>query len=178
MSFLRPEAMALLRRWRGVLGGTAVATLGLWWIVTSFGVLSWIGWVVLAAGLALAFTGLQRIRFATGQDGPGVVSITEGQVAYFGPLTGGVVALSELARLEIDHGAKPAHWRLHQPGQPLLEIPLTAQNAAALFDVFAALPGLSTERLLAQMRPRVAQVAHIVVIWQRDAPLARLTLPR
>lgn len=175
MSFLRPEALALLRRWRGVLGGGALALLGLWWTQTSPGVLGWIGWAVLAAGLALAFTGLQRIRFATGQDGPGVVSITEGQVAYFGPLTGGVVALSELGRLEIDHGAKPAHWRLHQSGQPVLEIPLTAQNAAALFDVFAALPGLSTERLLSQMRPRGA---HIVVIWTRDAPLARLTLPR
>lgn len=175
MSFLRPEATALLRRWRGVLSGGAVAAIGLWWIFTSYGVLGWIGWVVLAAGGALAFTGLQRIRFATGQDGPGVVSITEGQVAYFGPLTGGVVALSELARLEIDHGAKPAHWRLHQPGQPLLEIPLTAQNAGALFDVFAALPGLNTERLLTQMHPHGA---HIVVIWQRDAPLARLTPPR
>ncbi|MDP5348397.1 MAG: hypothetical protein NWT12_05710 [Paracoccaceae bacterium] len=175
MSFLRPEALSLLRRWRSVLGGAAVAAIGLWWIATSFGVLHWIGWAVLVAGLALAFTGLQRIRFATGQDGPGVVSITEGQVAYFGPLTGGVVALSELVRLEIDHGAKPAHWRLHQGGQPMLEIPLSAQNAAALFDVFASLPGLSTERLLAQMRPHGA---HIVVIWQRDAPLARLTLPR
>jgi hypothetical protein len=175
MSFIRPEVLTLLQRWRGVLAGAAVALLGLWWSLTSPGLLGWIGWPVMAAGLALAFTGLQRLRFVTGRDGPGVVSITEGQVAYFGPLTGGVVALSELDRLEIDHSGAPAHWRLHQPGQPMLVIPVTAENAGALFDIFAALPGLSTARLLSQMR---AQDRRIAVIWQRKAPPARLTLPR
>jgi hypothetical protein len=175
MSFVRPEVMTLLQRWRGVMTGAAVALLGLWWVLTSPGILGWIGWPVLAAGLALAFTGLQRLRFVTGRGGPGVVSITEGQVAYFGPLTGGVVALSELDRLEVDHTGTPAHWQLHQAGQPMLAIPVTAENAEALFDVFASLPGLSTERLLSQMRPGGA---HIAVIWQRDAPPARLTLPR
>lgn len=175
MSFIRPEVTTLLHRWRGILTGAAIALLGLWWVLTSTGLLGWIGWAVIAAGLALAFTGLQRLRFATGRGGPGVVSITEGQVAYFGPLTGGVVALSELSRLDIDHSGKPAHWALHQPGQPVLTIPLTAENAEALFDVFAALPGLSMERLLSQMQPRGAQ---ITVLWQRDAPPARLTLPR
>ncbi|MCD1626219.1 MAG: hypothetical protein ACU0B7_09305 [Paracoccaceae bacterium] len=175
MSFVRPEVSRVLHRWRGVLTGAAVAAIGLWWIVTSSGLLGWVGWTILAAGLALAFTGLQRLRFAVGQGGPGVVSITEGQVAYFGPLTGGVVALSELTRLDIDHSGKPAHWQLHQPGQPVLSIPVTAENAGALFDSFAALPGLNTERLLAQMH---ATRPHIAVIWQRDIPLARLTLPR
>jgi len=175
MSFVRPEVLRVLRRWRGVLTGGAIATIGIWWIVTSIGLLGWIGWVVLAAGLALSFTGLQRLRFAVGQGGPGVVSITEGQVAYFGPLTGGVVALSELTRLDIDHSGTPAHWCLHQPGQPVLAIPVTAENADALFDSFAALPGLNTERLLAQMH---ATRPHIAVIWQRDLPAARLTLPR
>ncbi len=176
MSFIRPEVRAVLQRWQGVIIGIAVAALGLWWIVISSGVLGWIGWAVLAAGAALVFTGAQRMRFVTGRGGPGVVTITEGQIAYFGPLTGGVVALSELGRLEIDHSGKPAHWLLHQPGQPVLSIPLTAENAGALFDVFSSLPGLNTERLLSQMREgRGPQVA---VIWQRDTAPARLTLPR
>ena len=175
MSFVRPEVIRLLRRLRGVMTGAAVALLGLWWITTSTGLLGWIGWPLLGLGAALAFTGLQRLRFASGRGGPGVVSITEGQVAYFGPLTGGVVALSELDRLEIDHSGKPTHWVLHQPGQPALTIPLTAENADALFDIFAALPGLSMERLLARMR---AGGAHVDVIWHRSPPPARLTLPR
>ena len=175
MSFIRPEVATLLHRWRGILIGAGIALLGLWWVLTSTGLLGWIGWAVIAAGLALAFTGVQRLRFAAGRGGPGVVSITEGQVAYFGPLTGGVVALSELSRLDIDHSGTPAHWRLHQPGQPMLAIPVTAANADALFDIFAALPGLSMEWLLSQMHPRRAQIS---VLWQRDAPPARLTLPR
>jgi hypothetical protein len=176
MSFVRPEVQHILQRWRGVLIGAAVAALGLWWTLTSSGILGWIGWAVMVAGAALAFTGAQRMRFVTDRGGPGVVSITEGQVAYFGPLSGGVVALSELSQLDVDHSGIPSHWQLHQPGQPVLAIPLTAENAGALFDVFAALPGLSTERLLARMRDR--RGAHIVVIWQRDAAPARLTLPR
>ena len=176
MSFVRPEVLRILQRWRGVMTGLAVAALGLWWTLISSGVLGWIGWGVMAAGGALAFTGAQRMRFVTERGGPGVVSITEGQVAYFGPLNGGVVALSELSRLDVDHGSRPAHWLLHQPGQPVLAIPLTAENAGALFDVFAALPGLSTERLLAQMRG--GRGAHVVVLWQRAPAPARLTLPR
>ncbi len=178
MSFIRDDAMVILQRWRGVLIGLAVAALGLWWVLTSTGLLGWLGWLVIIAGAALAFTGVQRLRFAAGRSatdpGPGVVTITEGQVAYFGPLTGGVVALSELVRLEIDHRGKPAHWHLHQQGQPVLSVPLTATNAGALFDVFAALPGLSTARLLTQMQG--GRSADVVVIWQREASLARLTL--
>jgi hypothetical protein len=175
MSFIRPDVLTRLQRWRAVLIGAAIAALGLWWVTTSTGLLGWIGWPVIVIGAALAFTGLQRLRFATGRGGPGVVSITEGQVAYFGPLTGGVVALSELDRLEIDHGSKPTHWVLHQPGQPALMIPLTAENAESLFDIFASLPGLNMARLLSQMR---GGGPHVAVIWQRDLPPARLTLPR
>ncbi|MFU8863993.1 MAG: hypothetical protein ACNA7O_08760 [Rhodobacterales bacterium] len=178
MSFIRDDAMALLQRWRGVLIGLGVAALGLWWVLTSTGLLGWLGWVVILAGGALAFTGVQRLRFAAGRSatdpGPGVVTITEGQVTYFGPLTGGVVAMSELARLEIDHSGRPAHWHLHQTGQPTLSIPLTATNAGALFDVFATLPGLSTERLLTQMRG--GQGRRVVVLWQRDSSALRLSL--
>lgn len=176
MSFIRPEVVTFLKRWQGVIIGVAVAALGLWWIVISSGVLGWIGWAVMAAGGALTFTGAQRMRFVTERGGPGIVTITEGQIAYFGPLTGGVVALSELSRIEIDHSGKPAHWQLHQQGQPVLSIPLTAENAGALFDVFSSLPGLNTERLLTQMRDD--RGPHVAVIWRREAAPARLTLPR
>ena len=41
---------------------------------------------------------------------------------------------------------------LVQPGQPPLQIPLTATGAEALFDAFATLPGIRTERMLREMR--------------------------
>ena len=37
----------------------------------------------------------------------GAVQVDEGQIAYFGPLTGGTVAVRDLQRLRLDGGAKP-----------------------------------------------------------------------
>lgn len=107
---------------------------------------------------------MQRMRFRLGGGGPGVVQVDEGQIAYFGPLTGGAVALSELERLTLDHAAKPPHWLLDQPGQSALAIPVNATNTDALFDAFATLPGLRMERMLAELRK---SGGHQVVIWER-----------
>ncbi len=77
------------------------------------------------------------------------------------------MAASDLVRLELDRRGKPAHWVLEQPGQPPLYVPVTAEGAEALFDAFSALPGLRTERMLAEL---AAQGRGRVVIWQRGAP--------
>lgn len=164
MSFIRPEARAGLWRWREVLSGAAVSCLGLWWAIGPGGLLGWVGGALCLAGLALCVVGLQRARFRAGDGGPGVVQVDEGQITYFGPLDGGTVAAGELARLVLDPTAHPAHWLLEQPGAPALAIPVNAEGADVLFDVFAALPGIRTERMLAELRGRAA---HPVVIWER-----------
>lgn len=166
MSFIRPEARAEIWRWREVLAGAAIGLLGISWITGPGGLLGWIGWVVLAAGVALTFIGVQRARFRTGSGGPGVVLVDEGQITYYGPLTGGVIAADDLERLTLDPTAKPPHWALEQPGQPPLHIPVNAEGADALFDVFSTLPGLQTERMLAELNGRAV---HPVVIWERHS---------
>lgn len=172
MSFIRPEARAALWRWRELLAAIGVAALGLSWVLGPGGLLGWVGWVVLAAGLALAVVGVQRARFRTGSGGPGVVQVDEGQIAYFGPLTGGAVAVSDLSRLSLDPTMKPAHWVLEQPGQPPLFIPINATGVDALFDVFATLPGLKTERMLSTLS---SPSDHPTVIWQSTATRAAVT---
>ena len=164
MSFIRPAARAALWRWREALAGVALVLLGLYWIAGPGGLLGWVGWATTVAGAALGVICVQRWRFRQGTDGPGVVQVGEGQIAYFGPLTGGIVSASELERLTLDPTAHPAHWVLNQPGQPPLTIPVTAQGAEALFDVFAALPGLKTERMLGELQGRSPIP---VVIWER-----------
>ena len=164
MSFIRPEATAALLRWREALVGAGVLATGAWWVLGLGGLLGWIGGVVMLAGAALIFVGFQRARFRVPGRGPGLVRITEDQIVYFGPHTGGTVALSDLTRLGLLAGAEPAQWILSQPGQPDLHVPVTADGAEALFDAFARLPGLRTEHMLAQMKRRVATP---VVIWQR-----------
>lgn len=164
MTFFRPEAKAALWRWREVLIGAGLALLGLWWIIGPGLLLALPGWALVLGGGALAVVGVQRARFRGAGDGPGAVQVDEGQVAYFGPLTGGVVALNAMERLSLDATMHPAHWRLEAEGQAAVLIPVNAAGADALFDAFATLPGLRTERMLAQLRSMPEQT---VVIWER-----------
>ncbi len=161
---IRPEAAQALSRWRDVMIGAAVLLLGVYWaFFTGGGLLHWIGYLVMALGVVIGFAGFQRARFSAGTGGPGVVSIVEGRISYFGPLTGGIVDLEALGTLTLDPRAKPPHWLLAQPGQPPLAIPLTAEGADALFDAFASLPGIRTEHMLRQMQ---AGGDAPIVIWR------------
>ncbi|MEM8654817.1 MAG: hypothetical protein AAGF36_08730 [Pseudomonadota bacterium] len=172
MTFFRPEAKAALWRWREVLAGLALAILALWWLAQARGVLGYIAPVMLVGAGALIMVGLQRGRFRGAGGGLGTVQVVEGEVIYFGPLSGGSVALREVQRLTLDGRHAPPHWQLDQPERPPLMIPVDADGADALFDAFATLPGLKTERMLARLR---APTDTPVLIWERGAPdLAQL----
>lgn len=167
MTFFRPEATAAIWRWREVLVGSCLAVLALWWLAGPGGLLGFVAPVLLVAAGALIMVGLQRGRFRGAGGGLGTVQVDEGQVSYYGPVSGGMIALREMSRLTFDGGQHPPHWRLEHPDQPPVMIPVDAEGADALFDAFASLPGLRTERMLGYMRaaPRAP-----VVIWERAAP--------
>ncbi|MEL6620182.1 MAG: hypothetical protein AAFP16_15000 [Pseudomonadota bacterium] len=175
MTFIRPEAKAALWRWREVLLGMAIAVLALWWLADANGVLRFVAPAVLVGAGALIMVGLQRGRFRNTGGGVGAVQVVEGQIIYYGPLSGGAVAVRDLRRLTLDARQRPAHWRLEQADQPPLLIPLDAEGAEALFDAFAALPGLRTERMLAHMRslPETS-----VLVWERPRPTLAEMTPR
>ena len=119
------------------------------------------------SGSCLSTTGTQgwqRARFGFGAQGRGAVEVDERQITYFGPLNGGAVSLAEMQTLVLDGSQFPPHWRLEQPGQPPLMIPVDAAGADALFDAFASLPGLRTDRMLSELE---ADAERPVVIWQR-----------
>ena len=164
MSFIRPEAAAGLNRWREVLYGGVVLLVGLFWVLGSRGLLHLLGYPVVFLALVLIWVGIQRARFRTASDGAGAVQVDEGRIAYFGPLTGGAVALADLERLTLVRSLKPAHWRLDSPQQESLLIPVNAAGSEALFDAFATLQGLQTERMLAELNGAGDQP---VVIWDR-----------
>lgn len=173
MTFIRPQARAALWRWREVLLGMAVAVLALWWLTNANGVLRFVAPAVLVGAGALIMVGFQRGRFRNAGGGVGAVQVDEGQIVYYGPLSGGAVAVRDLRRLTLDARQRPPHWRLEQADQPPLLIPLDAEGAEALFDAFAALPGLRTERMLTHIHslPETA-----VVVWERPRKtLAEMT---
>jgi hypothetical protein len=171
---IRPEASARLAQYREALIGLGVLCLGLYWaFFTGGGLLHWIGYGVAALGAVLTFAGWQRARFARGKDGPGIVRVVEGRITYFGPLSGGAADLEALSLLSLDPSARPAHWILHQPGQPVLAIPTTAEGADTLFDAFSHLPGIRTEAMLRALERGGDQT---IVIWR--SPDAQRSTPR
>jgi hypothetical protein len=167
---IRSELKPLLYRWRETLIGAGVTALGLYLALTAFGLMQILGFSMVVTGAVLMFAGFQRARFRVGAGGPGVVQVDEGQVTYFGPFDGGSVAIRQLSLLELDPKTSPASsWVLTEPGQPPLAIPTTAEGADALFDVFASLDGIRTERMLAELQ---RQPKRRVVIWQRQQTAA------
>jgi hypothetical protein len=167
--FIRPELRAAMWRWRDVIFAAGIATVGLWWLIGSSGVIRGLGGVLVLLGIGLALAGTQRARFGRGTGGPGIVHVDERRLTYFGPLTGGVIDMGDLVRLELEPKALPApHWVLTGPGGQSVAIPVNAEGADALFDVFAALPGIQTEKML-DVLERTPQAR--VVIWSRARPM-------
>ena len=156
----------MLGHWRDALIGLALLALGMWFAAQPGPVMKGLGGIVAVAGLALTVLGTRRARFAVLAQGPGVVQVLEGQITYWGPETGGFVALSELA--ELDLSADGGTWRLRAADGTRLDIPRGARGAEALFDVFAQLPGVDMAHLM--RRVRAAPTAGDQPIWRRDRP--------
>lgn len=167
MAFLRPEAVAQLRRWREVIAAGGLVLVGFWvlsWGGPFFGVL---GGAIALIGVGTGLLAWRRLRFSRAAGAPGVVEVIEGQIGYFGPLHGGYVALADLAELSLVAHQGERAWRLAQPDGPVLFIPIGAEGAEALFDAFAGLPGLDTHALIAALDgPEVAAR----IVWRRRSP--------
>ena len=161
---IRPQARKALNRWRGTLIACGVMVLGVYWSLTAFGALKWLGWVLIVIGASLLWTALQRARFRARGEGPGVVQVVEGEIRYFGPRGGGFAALDTIAALSL--GAGGDSWLIESLGGEVLVIPRAAAGAEELFDLFASLPGLNMAtllRILAQDPLPRAQT-----IWRRN----------
>jgi len=167
MSFVRPEVMNALWRWRETLVGAFIALCGMYWAVAQTGILAVVGTSLAIVGALIIFAGVQRTRFRTGTGGPGVVQVHERLVTYYGPYDGGSVSIDSLEAVELDPKAQPAaEWILTEVGSDNpLRIPTNAENAEALFDVFAALDGIKTESMLSKLSEKPGEC---VTIWMQS----------
>lgn len=171
MAFIRPEAAAELRRWRDAIAAGLVLLLGLWWGLTSFGLIKWIGWALALAGAALLWAGIQRARFHAGHGGLGLVEVDERQITYLAPVGGGMASLDLLTEISLgpDRSGLPV-WRF-RTGNEILTIPASAEGTAQIFDALTALPGIDIEAAIRASRTRPKQS---VVIWRKPQHVARL----
>lgn len=151
MSFFRPEAITILRHW-GLPAALAAAGLyAIWrgWHLVSSG--AWTGYILMTLGLfaCLALFGTVE-RALTGwrgrRGGPGVVTIEEGRISYYGPRAGGVLGIDTLVGVDIvttDDGpfSDDLFWVLSDQWGQQVVIPGGAKGAEALPDTLGSLQG-------------------------------------
>lgn len=144
---------AFVARHGEALAGLALAAVGLWIATRGGWFLAGVGLAVAALGLGWAVVASRRARFRHGTSAPGLVEVIEGRIGYFGAGTvmGGEIGLDELAEIRLMTLRSGRSWRLRTlDGQALL-IPLGAAGSEALYDAFAALPGIDMGRLSAAL---------------------------
>lgn len=175
MSFIRPEVAVTLHRWREVFAAAALAALGGWVGLWGGYFFLALGLVLLGLGLGWLVLGLRRMRFQQGGEAPGMVRVTEAQIAYLGPRVGGFVGLPELAEIRLLTLRGRRIWKLRQADGETLHIPVEAAGAEALFDAFAALPGMDTAALVSALAAEGATDSRVValnavdrLIWARS----------
>lgn len=172
MSFLRPEALATLKRWREALIGLGIVLLAVWWGLGAHGFVRGAAIVIGAVGLALLWNGIRRARFQPGTGGTGVVEVDERQITYFGPEGGGAISIDALIQVRIFTTADgpfddDVFWVLDDESGQHLRIPSSAEGADGLFDALAALPGANYEVVIEAMRStELAQFD----IWKKSPP--------
>lgn len=174
MALIRPDALALLRRWREVILAGGLGFLGLWVATRGGPILAALGIGLAALGVGWALSGWRRMRFAQGITAPGLVEVIEGEVRYFGPSLGGAVSLADLTELRLITLRGRRVWRLKQRDGQALLIPVDAAGAEALYDGFTTLPGLDMAAVLSALSPAPtgpglvpAHLPDMVVIWHR-----------
>lgn len=147
MTLIRPDARAALWRWRDLIAGILLFLVGFYFLTSNAWPTKLLGGVLLVAGCALVPVGLRRLRFPSGDGGPGLVEVDERQISYFGPQGGGAVSIDALREVRIvTTGDGPLttdlHWLFTQTDGTALQIPGDAAGTEALFDALAALRGV------------------------------------
>jgi len=163
---IRPEAARALRRWREPAAAAALLALALWLGFRGGWVMSGVGGVLALAAASWGFVAVRRLRFAGAGGAPGVVEVVEGQIAYFGPDSGGFVALRDIVEIALVTG--PAGmgraWRIRPAEGPALHVPVAAEGAGRLYDAFAQLPGIDMGRIAA-----APEVGATGLLWRHPA---------
>jgi hypothetical protein len=161
MSFIRPEALATIRRFGEPVFFAVIAGVCFWKGATLIGKGSWFGLLPIAIFALCSFAVIGTVERAlvsrrSGRNGPGVVSIHEGRISYFGPEGGAVLALDALTSVDImtnDLGPweDDVHWVLRDEMGQMVTIPASAANADTLLDTLGGLPGFDNMAVVLAM---------------------------
>ncbi|MBY8977758.1 hypothetical protein KHP62_18235 [Rhodobacteraceae bacterium NNCM2] len=175
---LRPEAVSTVLRWaEPVVTGLATLWLGkvafsLLWLGNPIGFLAAVGAALSATWCAVStFRNLLSGQGASQYPGgPGIVSLDEGRIGYFGPHGGGFIAVDALVAVDLLSGKRRAReellWRFTDEAGEQLIVPNGAEGAEHLLDTLGVLPKLDYPKIIAAM---FARGDAVYPIWRRDA---------
>ena len=165
MSFIRPEALRSLRKYRGFIFAGMVLIAGLLIVLSSFGTTRLMGGVIAVMGALIGHDAYRRFKFPVGHGGAGVVEVDERQVSYFTAGKGHSISLDSLERIELHrnmHGRTT--WVFFGP-EGMLSVPGDAEGTGNLFDALVALPGVNYAQAEAASQGRGPD---LFLIWQRN----------
>jgi hypothetical protein len=175
MSHIRPELLAAVHRGREVIAAGFLALFGSWLAWQGGYLLLPLGLALAGLGLAWAVLSLRRLRFKQDGEAPGVVRVTEAQIAYMGPRIGGFIGLPDLIEIRLLALRGRRVWKLRSATGEVLHIPVEAQGAESLFDAFAGLPGMDTAALVAALGSEAPSDSKVValdgydrLVWARS----------
>lgn len=168
MSFVRAEVAEGLKRWREVIAAGGVVALGLWFALQLGYVLPALGLLLIVIGLGWGAVAFRRLRFHQAGEAPGIVRVTEAQVAYMGPRIGGFVGLPDLTEIRLLSHRGRRVWKLRAATGEALHIPVEADGADALFDAFAGLPGMDMAALVAALGTEAPSDSKVIALNSAD----------
>ncbi|MEM8752880.1 MAG: hypothetical protein AAGF90_07890 [Pseudomonadota bacterium] len=186
MSFVRPELARAARRWAETAIYASLTAVAVLWSLVA-GPMGWLGWAAASGAAAIGALLIRSAALSALSDregaAPGVVKIDERRIAYFGPHEGGVVALDELASIDI-LAPDPSCWRyevewaLRGADPAAVIVPASSVGAEGMIDAFAALPGFAPARAVAALARAGTKAGEgtMVTIWRRDPGPAAPTL--
>ncbi|MFQ6546658.1 hypothetical protein AADZ90_001775 [Aestuariibius sp. 2305UL40-4] len=166
---IRPEILEILRRWREPLLAGGALLLGLWFIALPGVGLTIVGGALSVAAVGLLIPAIRRVRLQQGQDGAGVVEITERQLTYLAAEGGGLLSLDLITDVRLADRV----WHLADSAGNRIAVPADARGADALLDALLVLPGIDAGRVA-----RALQDGGDHILWRQDpADTPALTPP-
>lgn len=170
MNFIRPELRAVLWRWREVGVGLGLLGLGIYWFLTSFGFLQFVGLIIGFIGVSVVLAGVQRARVTQRSGGGGVIELDERRLTFLNAEGGLVIDLPSVSRIEIETTGQGPYeddlfWCFYQNNGHQARIPASAVGSELLFDALASFPGADYEKVIAASG---STTENVFVIWQKD----------
>lgn len=161
---IRPEAQKVLWRWHEVLIGLLLVAVGGYFAFTSWGLMRILAGFACLLGALLIHIGWLRAKFRRDPENLGVITCTEGEIAYSGPFHGAHLTIESLEQISLITINSVRYWQLRTNTKELLSIPTHASGSEALLDAFSLLPGVNLVKFATSLERELTEP---IIIWQR-----------